>query len=260
MKSQKIDDNLWYPMSRRRSLLPIVQKLFEAKDPPRVRKKSYITFTFQNKSPSTKMRFSKLTALALTPALARAFTSVAPKMTKAGAASSTRLAARDPMMLPLLRRSRMMHDFDRMFEEMDELMESSLASFPRQRPFLSLAGKNIPTDLQLRRPLGFEVEPNEKDYNIKVFVPDVEAKDLHLNLEHDGRVLRLPYATPRKLSASMTGDTLTVHAPKVETSKALEEEKAEQIEIHYEEPKAALEEAPVEEEAVDENMEVADKA
>ena len=132
------------------------------------------------------MRFSKLTALALTPALARAFTSAAPKMTKAGAASSTRLAARDPMMLPLLRRSRMMHDFDRMFEEMDELMESSLASFPRQRPFLSLAGKNIPTDLQLRRPLGFEVEPNEKDYNIKVFVPDVEAKDLHLNLEHDG--------------------------------------------------------------------------
>ena len=230
------------------------------------------------------MRFSKLTALALAPTLARAFTSAAPKMTKAGAASSTRLAARDPMMLPLLRRSRMMHDFDRMFEEMDELMESSLASFPRQRLFPSLADKNTPTDLQLRRPLGFEVEPNEKDYNIKVFVPDVEAKDLHLNLEHDGRVLRLkgernteeggmkiqshfeksillaPDVDVSKLSASMTGDTLTVHAPKVKTPKALEEEKAEQIEIHYEEPKAALEEAPVEEEAVEENVEVTDKA
>uniref|UniRef100_A0A7S2PYF0 SHSP domain-containing protein n=1 Tax=Skeletonema marinoi TaxID=267567 RepID=A0A7S2PYF0_9STRA len=225
---------------------------------------------------STNMRFSKLTALALTPALSRAFTGAAPKMTKTGAATSTRLAARDPTMLPLLRRSRIMHDFDRMFEEMDELMESSLASFPRQRPFLSLADKNIPTDLQLRRPLGFEIEPHEKDYNIKVFVPDVEAKDLHLNLEHDGRVLRLkgerhteeggmkvqsrfeksillaPDVDVSQLSASLSGDTLTVHAPKVETPKALEEEKAEQIEIHYEEPKA-LEDAPLEEETVDEN-------
>ena len=223
------------------------------------------------------MRFSKLTALALTPALSRAFTGAAPKMTKTGAATSTRLAVRDPTMLPLLRRSRIMHDFDRMFEEMDELMESSLASFPRQRPFLSLADKNIPTDLQLRRPLGFEVElVNEKEYNIKVFVPDVEAKDLHLNLEHDGRVLRLkgerhteeggmkiqsrfeksillaPDVDVSQLSASLSGDTLTVHAPKVETPKALEEEKAEQIEIHYEEPKA-LEDAPFEEETVDEN-------
>ena len=228
------------------------------------------------------MRFSKVTALALAPTLTRAFTAAAPKMTKAGAASSTRLEARDPLMLPLLRRSRMMHDFDRMFEEIDELMESSLASFPRQRPFLSLADKDIPSDLQLRRPLGVEVEPNEKDYNIKVFVPDVEAKDLHLNLEHDGRVLRLkgernteeggmeiqsrfeksillaPDVDVSRLSASMTGDTLNVVAPKkVETPKALEEEKTEQIEIHYEEPKAALEEAPVEEEAT---AEAADKA
>lgn len=37
-----------------------------------------------------------------------------------------------------------MHDFDRMFNEMDELMENSLASFPRQRPFLSLVDKNLP--------------------------------------------------------------------------------------------------------------------
>ena len=231
------------------------------------------------------MRFSKLTALALTPALSRAFNTAAPKMTKAGAASSTRLAARDPTMLPLLRRSRIMHDFDRMFEEMDELMESSLASFPRHRPFLSLSDKNIPTDLQLRRPLGFEVEPNEKEYNIKVFVPDVEAKDLHMNLEHEGRVLRLkgerhteeggmkvqsrfeksillaPDVDVSQLSASLTGDTLTVHAPKVQAPKALEEEKAEQIEIHYEEPKAALEDSPMEEEeeALDENLEVNDR-
>ncbi len=51
--------------------------------------------------------------------------------------------------------------------------------------------------------------------------------------------------------------SLTVHAPKVQAPKALEEDKAEQIEIHYEEPKAALEDPPMEEEeeAVDENLE-----
>lgn len=231
------------------------------------------------------MRFSRLSAsaLAVAPVLSRAFTAAAPKMTKAGAATSTRLAARDPMMLPLLRRSRIMHDFDRMFEEMDELMESSLAPFSRQRPFLSLADKSMPTDLQLRRPLGFEVEPGEKEYSIKVFVPDVDAKDLHLNLEHDGRVLRLkgerntedggmkvqsrfekaillaPDIDLTKLSASMSGDTLTVHAPKVEAPKALEDAKTEQIEIHFEEPKAALEGAPTGETA-EEKEEVTDKA
>ena len=77
------------------------------------------------------------------PSLSHAFTAAAPKMTNTGAATSTRLAARDPV-LPLLRRSRIMHDFDRMFNEMDELMENSLASFPRQRPFLSLVDKNLP--------------------------------------------------------------------------------------------------------------------
>jgi len=58
----------------------------------------------------------------------------------------------------------------------------------------------------------------------------------------------------------MSGDTLTVHAPKVETTKALGDEKTEQIEIHFEEPKAALEGAPQEEETVDEKVEVTDKA
>ena len=96
------------------------------------------------------MRFTKLATLALTPALTRAFTAATPKTTKAAAAATTRLAARDPMTLPLLRRSRILHDFDRMFEEMDEMMESNLATF--QRPFLSLADKNFPSaDLQLKR-------------------------------------------------------------------------------------------------------------
>jgi HSP20 family molecular chaperone IbpA len=223
------------------------------------------------------MRFTKLTAtaLAMAPTLSRAFTAAAPQAKKAAAAAtSTRLAVgRDHMMLPLLRRSRMMYDIDRMFEEMDQMMESSLASFPR--PYLSLADKNIPTDLQLRRPLGFEIEPGEKEYNIKVHVPDVEAKDLNLHLQHDGRVLRLkgernmeeggmrvqssfeksillaPDVDLTQLTASMTGDTLTVHAPKLEQMKSLEE-KTEQIPIHFEEPTAALEGAPkTEEEAVD---------
>ena len=37
MKSQKIDDNLWYPWAGAALYSAIVQKLFEAKDPPRVR-------------------------------------------------------------------------------------------------------------------------------------------------------------------------------------------------------------------------------
>lgn len=224
------------------------------------------------------MRFTKLATLALTPALTRAFTAATPKTAKTAAAASTRLAARDPMTLPLLRRSRILHDFDRMFEEMDEMMESNLATF--QRPFLSLADKNFPSsDLQLKRPLGFEVEPGETEYSIKVHVPDVSAKDLHLNLEHDGRVLRLkgerntedggmkvqsrfekaillaPDVDVKQLSATMNGDMLTVHAPKVVTEPALEEPKTEKIEIHFEEPKAALEEAP-KDEAVDEKVDI----
>ena len=89
---------------------------------------------------------------------------------------------------------------------------------------------------------------------------NTEEGGMKIQSRFEKSILLAPDVDVSKLSASMTGDTLTVHAPKVETSKALEEEKAEQIEIHYEEPKAALEEAPVEEEAVDENMEVADKA
>jgi len=97
-------------------------------------------------------------------------------------------------------------------------------------------------------------------------------------LEHDGRVLRLkgerntedggmkvqssfeksillaPDVDVKQLSATMNGDTLTVHAPKVVTKPALEEPKTEKIEIHFEEPKAALE-AP-KDEAVDEKVDI----
>ena len=137
------------------------------------------------------MRFTKLATLVLTPALTRAFTAATPKTTKAAAAATTRLAARDPMTLPLLRRSRILHDFDRMFEEMDEMMDSSLATTGFPRPSLSLLGKDIPDELRLRRPLGFEVTQDDAEYKVAVHVPDVEAKDIELQLDHDGRLLRL---------------------------------------------------------------------
>jgi len=165
-----------------------------------------------------------------------------------------------------------------MFEEMDDMMESSLATrFPR--PALSLLGKDIPEELKLRRPLGFEVTQDDTEYKVAVHVPDVEAKDIELQLDHDGRVLRLkgdrvhedggmkvqsrfekaillsPDVDTAKLAANMSGDTLTVVAPKIEKKLALGEAKDKKIEIKIEEPRVDLQvkdetaETPVEEES-----------
>ena len=97
-----------------------------------------------------------------------------------------------------------------------------------------------------------------------VHVPDVEAKDVYLQLDHDGRVLRLkgdmtheeggmkvqsrfekaillsPDVDTTKLAANMSGDTLTVVAPKIEMKAALDKAQNKKIEIKAEEPKAAL--------------------
>ena len=66
------------------------------------------------------------------------------------------------------------------------------SSFARRlpRPLLSLLGRDIPEDLKIRRSLGFEVTQDENEYKVAVHVPDV-AKDIELQLDHDGRVLRL---------------------------------------------------------------------
>ena len=184
------------------------------------------------------MRFSTATSLisvAVAPVLAQGFVPGKPIAIR----TDTSLAARRSR-FPILRRTDLLFpDMDRMFEEMDEMMESSFATrFPR--PALSLSGKGVPEELKLRRPLGFEVTQDDTEYKVAVHVPDVEAKDIDLQLDHDGRVLRLrgnrvhedggmkvqsrfektillsPDVDTAKLAANMSGDTLTVVAPKIE--------------------------------------------
>jgi len=67
------------------------------------------------------------------------------------------------------------------------MIESSLTSLSRPSPSL-LSRDNMTTR---RRPLGFEVTEEEKEYKIAVHVPDVDANDINLQLDNDGRVLRL---------------------------------------------------------------------
>eukprot|EP00579_Thalassiosira_antarctica_P020546 CAMPEP_0201970440 /NCGR_PEP_ID=MMETSP0904-20121228/30981_1 /ASSEMBLY_ACC=CAM_ASM_000553 /TAXON_ID=420261 /ORGANISM="Thalassiosira antarctica, Strain CCMP982" /LENGTH=224 /DNA_ID=CAMNT_0048519375 /DNA_START=201 /DNA_END=876 /DNA_ORIENTATION=- len=165
-------------------------------------------------------------------------------------------------MLPVLRRSDLFFpDVDRMFDEMDEMMESpSVTIFPR--PSLSLLGRDIPKEqIYLAQ---FEVTQDEKEYRVAVHVPDVEAKDVGLQLDHDGRVLRLkgdrtheegdikvqsrfekaillsPDVDTTKLAANMSGDTLTVVTPKIEKKVALAKAENKRIETKIDEPNASL--------------------
>jgi len=92
---------------------------------------------------------SSIITLAVVSALAHGF-HVAGRPT--ATRTSTSLAARRSM-LPVLRRSDLFFpDVDRMFDEMDEMMESpSVTIFPR--PSLSLLGRDIPKELNLPRPI-----------------------------------------------------------------------------------------------------------
>ena len=131
------------------------------------------------------------------------------------------------------------------------MMESSLISLSRPSP--SLLGRD--NMMSRRRPLGFEVTEEEKEYKIAVHVPDVDANDINLQLDNDGRVLRLkgdrsreaggmkvqsrfekaillgPDVDTSKLAASMSGDCLTIVAPKIEKKEALEKTESTKIEI-----------------------------
>lgn len=207
---------------------------------------------------------TSLIILAAAPALTHGFHVAARP---AATSTSTSLSAR-PSLFPILRRSELVFpDVDRMFEEMNEMMESS--RFPR--PSFSLLGGDVPGGLRLRRPLGFEVTQDEKEYKVAVHVPDVDARDVDLELDHDGRVLRLkgdrthedggmkvhsrfekaillsPDVDTTKLAANMSGDTLTVVAPKIERKAALDQAESKKIEIKVVEPNAALQGTPAEE-------------
>ena len=139
------------------------------------------------------------------------------------------------------------------------MIESSLTSLSRPSPSL-LSRDNM---MSRRRPLGFEVTEEEKEYKIAVHVPDVDANDINLQLDNDGCVLRLkgdrsreaggmkvqsrfekaillgPDVDTSKLAANMSGDSLTIVAPKIEKKEALEKTESTKIEIKIGESKTA---------------------
>ena len=208
----------------------------------------------------------RLALLAVMPALAVGFTAAGRT---AALRTATTLAARRSL-FPMLRRSELFFpDMDDMFEQMEEMKSEMATRFPRSPgfdrmfddadgPSLSLLGKDIPEELKLKKPLGFDVDQDDRHYKVAVHVPDVDAKDVELGLDHDGRVLRLkgertheeegmkmqskfekaillpPDVDTSQIAANMDGDTLTVFAPKIETKLALDAAKDKKIEIEIE--------------------------
>merc|ERR1712013_347172 len=108
------------------------------------------------------------------------------------------------------------------------------------------------------------VVQDEKEYKMAVSVPGVEAKDIALQVDQDGRVLRLkgnrayeeggmkvqsrfekaillsPDVDTKKLAANMLGDVLKIVAPKIEKKDVLDKAEDKKIEIKVKEPEAAL--------------------
>jgi len=175
--------------------------------------------------------------------------------------TSTSLEARR-LMVPIVRRrptsSMFFPDVDRMFREMDEMMESSFAEF--SRPSM-LARYPQAQGMGLRQPLGFDVTQDDKEFKVTMNLGDVEVKDVDLQLDSDGRVLRLkgnkvqeeggmkiqssfekaillhPDVDPEKISASFDGGVLSIVAPKVFEEVMAEEKKSKKIDIHLIEAK-----------------------
>lgn len=161
-----------------------------------------------------------------------------------------------------------------MFQEMDEIMESSFAELPPPSSMLSLEKFPQAQGLGLRDTFGFNVIQDEKEFKVSVNVSDIDAKDLDLQLDPDGRVLRLkgkkvkeeggmkiqssfekavllhPDVDTEKISASVSGGVLSIVAPKVVKQYNLEEKKTKKIDIHVtkaksEEPMVTLEDHDV---------------
>ena len=181
--------------------------------------------------------------------------------------SATSLAARRSL-FPILRH-RTPSNIDRMFEEMDSLMERSLATF--ERPLApALFDRRLPGNMQPRRPfscLNLDVSQNENKYKVSMEALDVDPKDLSLSLDRDGRIMRLkgqksiedrgmtvqsrfekaillsPDVDTDKISASISEGTLTVVAPKIDQAAALAQAQDKEIEIKVGESQTYLEEA-----------------
>ena len=182
-----------------------------------------------------------------TPALTHGFHVAGKEGASRGVSS---LAARRASLFQIRRRDPFFRDMDQMMEEIDTMMDESLAML--QRPLATP---------QLRRPLGgFDVSQDENEYRVSIAAPGVDVNDLSLSLDNDGRVLRLkgqasseeggmvissrfekavllsPEVDTDKITASISDGTLTVVAPKINPTSALEQAQAKKIEIRIDEP------------------------
>ncbi len=138
---------------------------------------------------------------------------------------------------------------------MDDSVNSILS------PTLSLLDKDKDSNIvqrdfmTIRRPFGLQVAQDDNQYKVTMHVPDVEVENLDLQLDHDGRVLRLkgeqihedkgmkiqsrfekavllgPDIDTTKLAANISGDTLTIVAPKIESKAVSEIPESTKIEI-----------------------------
>lgn len=201
------------------------------------------------------MRFNTvLPIVAITPASINAFH--VGTTSNPAAVTTTSLEARR-LMVPMLRRRRassmFFPDVDRMFREMDEMMENTFSEL--SRPSSMLATYPQAQGMGLRQPLGFEVTQDEKEFKVTMNIADVEVKDIDLQLDPDGRVLRLkgnkvqeesgmkiqssfekalllhPDVDTDKISATFDGGVLSIVAPKIVKEEVVEEKKSKKIDI-----------------------------
>ena len=178
--------------------------------------------------------------------------------------TSTSLEARR-LMVPILSRPRpsssmLFPDVNRIFREIDEMMESSFSEL--SLPSSMLATYPQARGLGLHQSLGFDITEDEKEFKISMNLSGVEVKDVDLHLDSDGRVVRLkghrvqeeggmkisssfekaillhPDVDTEKISASLDGGVLNIVAPKIAKEEVVEEKKASKIHIHVAEAKS----------------------
>jgi HSP20 family molecular chaperone IbpA len=211
------------------------------------------------------MRFNYALPLLAIPSSISAF-HVGPTINPA-TATSTSLEARR-LMVPMIRTRRpsppmLFPDIDRVFREMDEMMESSFADLSLPNSRLDLEKFPQARGLGLRDNLGFEVTEDDQEYKVSMKLYGIDAKDLNLLLDADGWVLRLkgntmqedggmkiqssfekaillhPDVDTDKISACFDGGVLTIAAPKVQKNEYLDESKIQKIDIKFVASKAA---------------------
>ena len=214
------------------------------------------------------MRFNTaISALAFSPVATQAF-HVGSTNSNPTAITSTSLEARS-MLAPMIRRRRaasttFFPDVDRIFREMDEMIESSFDEFSRPSSMLTLKEYPQAQGLGLRQPLRFDVTQDEKEFKVTMNLGDVDLKDIDLQLDADGRVLRLrgnkvqedsgmkiqssfekaillhPDVDKDLISASFNQGVLSIVAPKVVKDEVVEEKKPMKIDIHVTEAKSEM--------------------